>query len=1267
MLLEVTADQIEQLNDTDLRELIGRLCEREVRDRQHSTSAVTWGGHQNAGDGGIDVRVSLPAGTALSGYIPKAATGIQVKAKKMPRSAILTEMAPKGILLSSIVELVADGGAYIIVSSKDSLSDTALKERKAAMTAAVGLLPPASSLTLDFYDRNRIATWVNLQVGLVAWVREKLGLPLSGWRPFGDWSSSPGPIDTPYLLDDSVRLIGPSIKSSDGIGAAKALGVLREILWKPKGVVRLVGLSGVGKTRLIQALFDERLGELALHQSDALYTDISDEPDPVPKEMLSRLVSQGQQVIMVVDNCGIGLHRKLVAKIMNSECMLSLITVEYDINDDEPENTDIFKLEPATTDLIENILENRYPAISAPSRHVIAKFSDGNSRVAFALANTAKNGESLANLRDEELFDRLFNQQKGQNKELFDAAKVCALLYSFDGETLEGDESELSPLATLAGLTVDQLHHHVAELHRRQLVQKRSKWRAILPHALAHRLAKRALADVHLMRIEDVIEKGKSERMLLSFSRRIGYLHDDEHAIILVKRWLGEDRMLSQLGKLTKLGEEILVNIAPIDPTAILTFIEKIAEKETWFFSAENINKIRIVEIIRSIAYDPALFERCVALLRRFVVNEVVGERDSTIDPLKSLFWLHLSGTNATAAQRAAFIKTLFESTVIADQELALTLLTAMLQTSHFASGYSFEFGAWKRDYGFHPTRGDQVRDWYFRSMEVGRIAGISGVATTARVRRLIATKIGQLLRTGMLEEVIALADDYLENGGWPEGWIAIQIAMKDKDKMPAAYFDMLNGLEQRLRPHDIAEMIRTYALSPEWSAIDVADLEDDAENDPIEAQERVYEVCTALGKKLGKNREQFNSLLPEIMSADSLKTFAIGKGIASSCSSIAEFWGHLKVEFLSKSAEKRKAQMISGFLKEAMVRAPHEAERFLDDALSDPHFHPYLVAWQIAAGLTNKGFERFMKMLAFDSVPISSFAYLAAGRAHEAFDDEQLRSLLHGIAARESGAKITARILGMRIFGRQSNKLPTSELIRTTAREFIMKVKLERGLFDHMMDQILEVSFDKSEHEDEARVFCVKILKAVKIHKVYVWELDRTIAALTKAFPLTVLDILLEQAMSGYGIESTILQDTRLNNASCPLDTVPVEIWTGWAALKPDSRYLYLAQAINFSNQDDKAGMSNWSAQAEKLIEVTPEPLKVLDIFLNRFGCQGRHNSPADALASRMPLIESLSKHSIPEVAMWAKNNIAGYVAKIQRQRAAEAAEDGARDSKFE
>jgi hypothetical protein len=946
MILEVTGDQIAQLNDADLRTLVGYLCEREVRAHGHSPSAVTWGGHQNAGDGGIDVRVAVSASAAISGYVPKAATAFQVKAQDMPRGAILKEMAPDDVVLPSIAELAKRDGAYIIVSSAGSLSDTSLKNRKAAMREAVKGLPSSASLTLDFYDRRRIATWVNQHAGLVPWVREKLGFPLSGWRPFEDWSSSPASVDTPYLLDAQTRLVGPSIKNVDGLNAEQAVEILRDILAKPKGIVRLVGLSGVGKTRLIQALFDDRIGLRALARSDALYTDISDEPDPVPQEMLSRLVSMGHRVVLIIDNCGIDLHRKLAAKIASSNCMLSVITVEYDINDDEPLDTDIFKLEPASSDLIEKILGSRYPAIAPPSRHVIARFSEGNSRVAFALAETAKSGESLAQLKDTDLFERLFHQQKAPSAELLDAAKACALLYSFDGQTLDGSESELSPLAMLAGQTVDQLHKHVAELHRRQLVQKRSKWRAILPDALANRLAKRALEDIPFQRIEDAIVNGSSARMLRSFSRRIGYLHDDARAIALAAKWCEASGLLKQLGKLDALGKEIFENVAPVNPSATLAFIEvTAANNEDWFFSEQNQNKTQIVRVLRSLAYDSALFERSAALLQRFVVSEAPGVRDSAVDPLKSLFWLYLSGTHASAAQRAAFVKTQLESSVATEQELGLTLLGEMLKASHFTSHYSFEFGAWKRDFGLHPESGDQVRDWYTQVIEMARAAEASGSGLSDRLRRVMANHVAELLRAGMFDEMIALAKAFAGNSGWPEGWIGIRKSMRrGKGKLSEAAYTKLDELELCLRPSDLAGMIRSYALSPEWSALDIADLDEEEELKPLDARQNVYDVCTDLGQQLAANSQQFDAMLPEIVAADASKTFSLGRGLATACSSLAECWNRLRDEFLQTPEGNRHAQSLSGFLTSAMARSPSEAEILLDEVLSDPGDVPELV-----------------------------------------------------------------------------------------------------------------------------------------------------------------------------------------------------------------------------------------------------------------------------------------------------------------------------------
>jgi len=84
-MFEITGDDIAALNDEDLRALVGRLCEAELCSRDLSTAAVTWSGNQTAKDGGLDVRVALPAGTDIDGFIPKADAGFQVKKQDMPR------------------------------------------------------------------------------------------------------------------------------------------------------------------------------------------------------------------------------------------------------------------------------------------------------------------------------------------------------------------------------------------------------------------------------------------------------------------------------------------------------------------------------------------------------------------------------------------------------------------------------------------------------------------------------------------------------------------------------------------------------------------------------------------------------------------------------------------------------------------------------------------------------------------------------------------------------------------------------------------------------------------------------------------------------------------------------------------------------------------------------------------------------------------------------------------------------------------------------
>lgn len=138
-MLEVTAADIYALSDEDLRTLIGLLCEADVRTHGIPTSCVTWGGNQNAPDGGIDVRVNAPTRRAPTGFLPRASIGFQVKKTDFTPGLIPGEMRPTGALRPSIRELIEQGGAYIIASSGTDASNSARKDRLDAMRAAVAL------------------------------------------------------------------------------------------------------------------------------------------------------------------------------------------------------------------------------------------------------------------------------------------------------------------------------------------------------------------------------------------------------------------------------------------------------------------------------------------------------------------------------------------------------------------------------------------------------------------------------------------------------------------------------------------------------------------------------------------------------------------------------------------------------------------------------------------------------------------------------------------------------------------------------------------------------------------------------------------------------------------------------------------------------------------------------------------------------------------------------------------------------------------------
>jgi hypothetical protein len=94
-----------------------------------------------------------------------------------------------------------------------------------------------------------------------------------------------------------------------------------------------------------------------------------------------------------------------------------------------------------------------------------------------------------------------------------------------------------------------------------------------IPQAIANPLAARALERIPAAPF-DTFCASLPVRVLKLLSRRLGYLHDSEEAQKVVARWLKPAGPLGDLFSLGRIGMELICNIAPAAPEAVLERIK---------------------------------------------------------------------------------------------------------------------------------------------------------------------------------------------------------------------------------------------------------------------------------------------------------------------------------------------------------------------------------------------------------------------------------------------------------------------------------------------------------------------------------------------------------------------------------------------------------------------------------------------------------------------------------------------------------------------
>src|SRR5262245_16705742 len=452
----------------------------------------------------------------------------------------------------------------------------------------------------------------------------------------------------------------------------------------------------------------------------------------------------------------------------------------------------------------------------------------------------------------------------------------------------------------------------------------------------------------------------------------------------------------------------MLTNIAPMLPDAVLTTIERVLQAAA---KATAKKCTYLARLLRSLAYESALFERATALLIQLAqVADTDDEHDrEPVSILTSLFYIALSGTHAPVAMRLKVLQSLLQSNDAWRRALGVNTLEAMLRTQLFSAHYSFEFGALSRDYGYEP-RGNDVQDWFDAVMAVAAPLALSDSPVALDVRKCIAGEFrGLWMNAGQANALENLAKEIVAKGFWRDGWIAARRTRIYSGKhMPPDVLARLIKVEELLRPKDLVDRVRGVVLDFGGGSLDL-EIDDMDRRDFAGAGARMSATIEKLGKDVAVDDDAFKTLLPSLIRGGS-RVRPFGDALASSTDKPYEVWQALLNEFTK--ADGARTSIIAGFLNGLRRRDAALADRLLDEALEHPSAGPCFPELQASVTIDARGIERLHRALDLGMAPISQFYTLAEGGASDNIPGPAFRDLLLAIARKSGGNNVALEIV---------------------------------------------------------------------------------------------------------------------------------------------------------------------------------------------------------------------------------------------------------------
>ncbi len=1239
---EVTGDHIAVLTERMLPALLRRLLHAEAQANDLSCDGIHVTDNIAAPDGGEDGRICWEGGPERTRFLPSRFSQFQLKAgeitpAKAGRDLLTRSNAVKAMILSAVE---ADGHYVMLCGHR--YTKKAVEQREVSIRNALrGAGMTIRDDQVRFWDAHQIASWVNHHPAVVVWVKENTQPGTIG--PFRSWSHWVGRAehdDSPWIEDERL----PALRAR-----------LLEVVSMPRGIVRVIGLSGIGKSRLVaEALSDgdEKRGGLS---DIVLYADESEVDSTAINGVVQTWADMGKQAIVVVDRCPPESHETLSRIISHSGSNLSLVTIDNEIPTGTLNKT-IIKLEQAPDSVIESVITRVSRGSPSEDQRRLVRFSRGFPGIAIRITQAWAESRPVPHSTEEHLVDSFVLGRQPHERELLIKSAMLLAASGLVGiePTAVGQLDEIA--ARGRNLSAADLRAGLSRLVDRGVAQRRGRFVILQPRPIAMRLAERQWRDWGPSEWDAVLAGNASANLKIATAKQLALLNTTATSGEVVAHVCRPGGPFDGLEGIVAPGHaEVMSFLAEIDAKVAVDQIERCLDGAGDLSIIKNRARRHLVWALEKIAFRQDTFEESARLLLRLAIAETEpGISNNATGQFKALFPMHAGSTAADGEARLRLLDEVAETNDPDQRSIVVNALVTAAKTNFFMRMVGAEsHGSRPAISEWAPATVGEAHDYIRGSVIRLALLGERTDKAGSDARSGLGGHFRSLISFGLFDVVEEVVHKIGKaDGRWQEALEGLGHFLEyDVSETDHKLIERVRGLIKHLQPSDMESRVRFLVTEMPWDFPCGEKLDFEARD------KRKIEAVRELAREIVVQPAILAETLPRISRGSQRMAVVFGRAIAESLESPLEWLERFVLAVLTAPENERNFDLLSGYLVAINDDHPTEVEDFKRRAARSADLAPALPQMSWRLGITPSDVGLVIEALGVGSLSPSALLLWTTGGVLSKLPPATVAPLFDAMLDHDVERYVVAiDLMGMYAHGSSDHLDGLRPQLRKVA-EHAARWRLSWGgaMAAHHFENIMKWILRKGRGDEDARATAFTL--ATAISKVDDRDSERIfesiIPALLSGFPEIAWPLI------GQAIVSDGMQEFRLRNLlrgfpspegdeNPPILSLPEDTLFAWCHAHPKQAPAFAAATLPVLETDNKDGHA-------RLLH--PLMIRLLDDFGDRDDVRDAMNANMNTFswcgsitnyyALYLEPLRALNDHPKGGVRQWAKT----MVRQLERQ----------------